>query len=96
MALYEFICADHGVATLRIAMASVTESAPCPICGGPSRRQYSAPGLVLGDAAARRLIEATSRSAHEPVVVSSPVGKRMTPTRARPTADPRTARLPTP
>ncbi len=96
MAVYEFICAEHGVSTITMPMAKVTASVPCPFCGSPSRRLYSAPGLVLGDAAARRLIEATSRSAHEPAVVSSPVGSRMTPTGTRPTADPRTARLPAP
>lgn len=96
MAVYEFICSDHGVATITMSMESVSDSAPCPFCGGSSRRRYSAPGLVLGDAAARRLIDATSRSAHEPTLVSSPVGTRMTPTRNRPTADPRTAHLPAP
>ena len=80
MAVYEFICADHGVSTITMPMASVTASAPCPFCGEPSRRRYSAPGLVLGNAAARRLIEATSRSAYEPALVSFPVGTRMTPT----------------
>lgn len=96
MARYEFVCAEHGAATISMPMASVTATAACPSCGEMSRRRYTAPGLALGDAAARRLIEATSRSAHEPAVVSSPVGARMTPTRHRPTADPRTSRLPAP
>ncbi len=94
--MYEFNCVDHGVSTLTMPMASVTASVPCPFCGGPARRLYTAPGLALGDAVARRLIEATTRSAHEPAVVRSPIGARLTPTRRRPTADPRTAHLPTP
>ncbi|MEO6791525.1 MAG: zinc ribbon domain-containing protein [Ornithinibacter sp.] len=95
MATYDFICDEHGVSTLRMPMASVGTTAPCPSCGGESRRRYTAPGLALGDAAARRLIEATSRTAHEPAVVSSP-GAPRSPRSRRPTADPRTARLPAP
>lgn len=96
MAQYEFVCEEHGAATISMPMASVTATAPCPSCGGVSRRRFTAPGLALGNATARRLIEATSRSAHEPPVVSAPVGARMAPARKRPTADPRTARLPAP
>ena len=95
MAMYEFICAEHGVLTISMPMAAITPTAPCPSCGELARRRYTAPGLALGDAAARRLIEATSRTAHEPAVVSSPVGARNA-SRQRPTADPRTARLPAP
>jgi putative FmdB family regulatory protein len=96
MAVYEFICTEHGATTVSMPMESATTSAPCPHCGESARRRYTAPGLVLGDAAARRLIEATTRSAHEPAVVSSPTGARRTPVPARPAADPRTARLPRP
>jgi len=96
MATYEFVCAEHGSLTITMPMAEVTTTLPCPSCGEPARRRYTAPGLALGDATARRLIEATSRSAHEPAVVSAPRGAPMTPRRARPIADPRTARLPAP
>lgn len=96
MARYEFTCAEHGVLTISMPMTAITPTTPCPSCGELARRRYTAPGLALGDAAARRLIEATSRTAHEPAVVSSPVGARITSTRRRPVADPRTARLPAP
>ena len=96
MARYEFTCAEHGVLTISMPMTAITPTTPCPSCGELARRRYTAPGLALGNATARRLIEATSRSAHEPAVVSAPRGAPMTPRRARPIADPRTARLPAP
>ncbi|GAA4407627.1 zinc ribbon domain-containing protein [Fodinibacter luteus] len=96
MATYEFNCAEHGVLTVSVPMAEVTSTIPCPSCGEPARRRYTAPGLALGDAAARRLIEATTATAHEPAVVRSPTGAPVRRSGARPLADPRTARLPAP
>ena len=95
MASYDFECAEHGVATIRMSMAEVRPTCPCPACGQPARRVYSAPQLRFGDATARRLLAATERSAHEPAVVSAPSGVPVG-RGQRPTADPRTARLPRP
>ena len=94
MATYDYRCPVDGTVTVRVPMAQVSATHPCPICEGPARRVFSAPQLRLGDASARRLLDATSRSAHEPEVVTSLPGRPRGP--RRPTADPRTARLPRP
>lgn len=95
MASYDFDCPSHGVTTVRMPMAEVSSTVPCPACGGSARRVYSAPQLAFGDASARRLIAATEQTAHEPAVVSAPTGVRLS-RHGRPTANPRTARLPKP
>ncbi|WP_462288335.1 FmdB family zinc ribbon protein [Nostocoides sp.] len=95
MASYDFDCPSHGITTVSMPMAQVTSTLPCPACGQPARRVFSAPQLRFGDASARRLLLATEQSAHEPAVVSAPIGAPLT-RRGRPVANPRTARLPKP
>lgn len=95
MAAYEFRCDEHGIVTVRVPMSMVESTSSCPACGAPARRVYSAPQLAFGDATARRLIAAGEKSAHEPAVVTAPSGIPRSRPR-RPTADPRTARLPKP
>jgi putative FmdB family regulatory protein len=96
MATYDFACGDHGVFTVAVAMTALTPTTACPSCGATSRRVFTAPGLALGSATARRLLEATARTAHEPRVVPAPSGRRRTPVRPGVAADPRTAHLPAP
>lgn len=95
MATYEFTCTRDGVITQSLPFGQAPAAVSCPECGDPARRRYSAPQLRFGDSRARRLINATEATASEPAVVSSPLGRSTTRTR-RPTADPRTARLPRP
>lgn len=95
MATYEFRCSRDGVIAVHLALGHAPASLPCPSCGDSARRQYSVPQVRLGDSRARRLIAATEASASEPAVVSAPLGARRA-ARARPSADPRTAKLPTP
>ncbi|MFV0459239.1 MAG: FmdB family zinc ribbon protein [Actinomycetales bacterium] len=93
MPVYEFSCPDDGRFDLTLAMTADTAQAACPTCAAPAGRVYSAPALRRGDPAARRLIEATRRTASEPGVVQSPPPRPG----GRPVStDPRTARLPRP
>ncbi|MCQ1988188.1 zinc ribbon domain-containing protein [Arthrobacter sp. zg-Y844] len=64
------ICADFEV---QLAMGSAPSSLPCPACGAPARRRFTAPNLSRASSTAYRLIESTQRSASEPAVVRSPV-----------------------
>lgn len=96
MATYDFTCSDHGVTTVTMPMTEVGDSHPCPRCSAPARRVFTPPRLSLGDSAARRLLDATTATAHEPAVVSSVPGRSRAPVPRRPVADPRTAKLPRP
>lgn len=94
MPTYTFECAAHAAFDLRLAMSEDTASASCPQCGAAARRRYHAPTLRSGNDSARRLLDATQRSAHEPALVTAPPPRRA---HRRPTTtDPRTAKLPRP
>ena len=74
----------------------------CPHCG-IAFDAYGAPAHVASCLQrpgaidlARRLLEATARTAHEPTVVGSPPPRPVNRRRATGTVDPRTARLPRP
>ncbi len=95
MATYEFLCRRDGVITVRLPVGQAPASLTCPECHDPARRLFSIPQVLTGDSRSRRIIAATEASASEPAVVAAPHGRRRSPTR-RPTADPRTAKLPTP
>ncbi len=95
MATYEFRCERDGVVTVRLPVGQAPASLTCPRCDGPARRLFSIPQLAFGDSRSRRVIAATETSASEPAVVSAPQGRRRSATR-RPSADPRTAMLPSP
>lgn len=97
MPTYEFRCAEHGVFDVVRPIARRDEAQRCPQCAADATRCLTAPQLRLGDARARRLLDATAATAHSPAVVTSPPAR---PTAgapvARPAADPRHARLPRP
>jgi len=95
VATFDFRCESHGIVTLTMSIHEVSATAACPTCARPSRRVFTVPQLRLGDSTARRLLDATQRTAYEPEVVSAPSGRGRSPGR-RPTADPRTAKLPRP
>lgn len=96
MATYEFRCDTDGTIAQTMPLGQAPPAVSCPACGSAARRVFSAPQLRLGDSRARRVIDATHRSAHEPAVVSSPIGRATGPRPRRPQADPRTATLPRP
>ncbi|UWX97430.1 zinc ribbon domain-containing protein [Arthrobacter zhaoxinii] len=79
MPLYAYRCAARGSAgftcadfEVQLAMGSAPASLPCPVCGAPARRRFTAPNLSRASSSAYRLIESTQRSAAEPAVVRSP------------------------
>ncbi|MCQ1951306.1 MULTISPECIES: FmdB family zinc ribbon protein [Arthrobacter] len=79
MPLYAYRCAAGGSAgsicpdfEVRLSMGSAPASLPCPDCGAPARRRFTAPNLSHASSSAYRLIESTERSASEPDVVRSP------------------------
>lgn len=94
MPLYTFQCASHGRFDLARAMRESDSAGPCPVCSAPSKRVVTAPHLNLGDARARRLIDATKQTADQPPVVTSIPGR---PRRVQKVArDPRLRKLPGP
>ncbi|MGY1709193.1 FmdB family zinc ribbon protein [Geodermatophilus sp. SYSU D00758] len=91
MAVYQYRCTDHGVLEVGRPIGTAAEREPCPACGVPATRVFTAPRLALGDAGARALIERAERSASEPDVVSAPPSRR-----PAPAVNPAHARLPRP
>ncbi|MDK1359873.1 zinc ribbon domain-containing protein [Arthrobacter sp. zg-Y1219] len=68
-------CSDHPAGSdfeASLAMGEAPGSLPCPVCGAPAPRRFTAPHLSRAYSSAYRLIESTQRSAAEPAVVRSP------------------------
>lgn len=76
MPLYAYRCADCADFEVQASMSQVRETLPCPECGTPAPRRFTAPNLSLSSSSAYKLIESTERTASEPAVVSSPGGRR--------------------
>jgi hypothetical protein len=95
MATYEFLCQRDGVITVRLPVGQAPASLTCPGCHDSARRLFSIPHVRIGDSRDSRIIAATEATASEPTVVAAPPGRLLSPTR-RPSADPRTAMLPSP
>lgn len=95
MPVYEFRCESDHLHERVLPIAAEERTAPCPDCGGTSRRLISAPGLSRLATAQARAIGAAEDSAHAPAVVDRVpgAGDRRP---ARITRDPRHARLPRP
>lgn len=68
--LYEFRCAQCGPVERSFPMSDVPEHITCPRCDAASPRRITGAALH-GSSPAKRLIESTESSAHEPDVVSS-------------------------
>ncbi|PTR22942.1 hypothetical protein C8K36_110125 [Rhodococcus sp. OK519] len=76
-------------------MADVPDTSGCPQCECDGRRQITATRLGSGRSTAMRLLDATTRSASEPAVVSGPApGGRRTPQKV--TTNPLHRKLPRP
>ncbi|MEZ0166903.1 FmdB family zinc ribbon protein [Kineococcus sp. LSe6-4] len=71
MTTYAYRCSDHGQFDVHRPLGQAPPGTPCPTCAADCGRVFTAPLLSFGDPAARRLIESTQRSAHEPRVVTS-------------------------
>ena len=72
MAVYVYRCADHGPTEESRPLGTAAAAVPCPACGSPAPRVFTAPRLSLGSPARRALIDRTERTRDEPDVVSAP------------------------
>ncbi|MHA7284180.1 FmdB family zinc ribbon protein [Arthrobacter sp. TMS2-4] len=70
MPIYEYRCPRCDVYETIRGMGAAPAEDDCPTCGQPARRRISAPHLGRTGTAAFKLIDATTRSAAEPQVVS--------------------------
>ena len=94
MPWYVFRCDQHGEHGVFMRMSEVKATHPCPNCHRQGKRVYQTPMLNLGDAQARRLIDATESTADAPPVVTSvPESPRR---RQKVARDPRLQKLPKP
>lgn len=75
MPLYAYRCADCADFEIQAPMGEVRKAEPCPECGAPAPRRFTAPNLSRSSSSAYKLIESTARTASEPAVVSSPAGR---------------------
>ncbi|HLU46064.1 MAG TPA: zinc ribbon domain-containing protein [Natronosporangium sp.] len=93
MAIYEYRCVQHQEFTVSFPIGEATREVPCPACGVPAARVFSAPALTRTPRRLAAAIERAGRSAEAPEVVSTIPGRR----RQRPRlAHPDHARLPRP
>lgn len=94
MPTYQYRCDTCGRFDLMRAMADVEATPACPDCGKAARRVFGLPGVATVDPGMRRALDASSRSAESPQVVTNAPGRAR---RATPiTTDPRHAKLPRP
>jgi len=76
MAVYVYRCAEHGPTEHPWPIGTAAAAVPCPACGAPAPRVYTAPRLSLGSSTRRALIDRTERTRDEPEVVSAPPPRR--------------------
>jgi len=72
MPRYTFRCPTCGDADRWFALNEVPDEVGCLACTATTRRRVTAGSLLGGSSSARRLLDATERSAYEPAVVSQP------------------------
>jgi putative FmdB family regulatory protein len=77
MPLYGFLCKECGPFEAVRPAAEAGAPFPCPVCGGAGRRLFTPPGLALLPAGLRRARDREEKSAHEPEVVTTKVGRPM-------------------
>jgi putative FmdB family regulatory protein len=94
MAVYVYRCAEHGATEASRPIGTAAAAIPCPACGSPAARIFTAPRLSLGSSARRALIDRTERTRDEPDIVSAPPPRRSG--GAAVGRDPRLRRLPRP
>lgn len=94
MATYGFRCEFDGPVDVNLPIGTAPAAIPCPSCGTPSARVFTAPMLGLADRGRLAVIDRTESTRSEPTVVSAPPPGRL-PAQPR-RLDPRTSRLPRP
>ncbi|MBK1616688.1 hypothetical protein CKO44_24930 [Rubrivivax gelatinosus] len=73
MALYEYLCSEHGPFDTHWPLGTAPAAAACPRCDAAARRVFSAPMLRTGRRQAwTAAVEHAEKSGHEPDVVSAP------------------------
>ena len=99
MATYGYRCDRDGSVDLRWPIGTAPATAPCPRCGAPATRTFTAPMLGLANRGRLAVLDHTEASRTEPAVVSS-IPSSPRPGHHRPASaprlDPRTSRLPRP
>lgn len=76
MPLYAYRCPACRDFEIARPMGQAPPALPCPDCGKPSVRRFTAPHLSHASGSVYRLIEATEQSASEPAVVGRPAPAR--------------------
>ncbi|MGC4806984.1 FmdB family zinc ribbon protein [Micromonospora sp. DT233] len=92
MATYEYRCQRDGSFDTALPIGTAGAAAPCPRCGRPAARVFTAPRLTRTPAALRHAIDRTERSAETPEVVTRVPGGAP----VRWSTNPAHARLPRP
>lgn len=95
MPSYEFRCPQGDSIDAFYSMADVPDAIDCPACGQRAARRPSAPYMSIGGSSAFKLIDSTTRSAHEPQIVSALPSTGRPPT-TRYTQNPLHQKLPKP
>lgn len=70
MPLYDFRCPEGTTFEASFPLSTVPDSAICPECRKPARRQIGSPRLSIANSPEFKLIESTKRSAFEPEIVT--------------------------
>lgn len=94
MAIYQFMCDEHGGIELEAAMGAAPPTLSCPDCDRQARRVFSAPMLGRTPHAVATAFERAERSADEPNVVTSPPPRSGRAGQQRYTHEPTHQRLP--
>jgi len=96
MAIYQFMCDEHGGTELEAAMGAAPPTLPCPDCGRQARRVFCAPMLARTPRAVATAFERSERSADQPDVVTILPSGSGPARQQRYTHDPAHRRLPKP
>jgi hypothetical protein len=99
MAMYGYQCDLDGSFDVKRPIGTAVPTLPCPTCGAPAARVFTAPMLGLANRKRLAVLDHAEASRFEPSVVSSPPS-RPRPGRGRgaaaPRLDPRASTLPRP
>lgn len=74
MPAYSFVCAGCGPFEVTRSIELAGDPQCCTNCGSVARRVFAAPSVRRTPSALRRARDGEERSAHEPRVVSRPMG----------------------
>lgn len=94
MAIYQFMCDEHGGIELEAAMGTAPATLACPDCTCRARRVFSAPMLARTPRSVSTAHQNAERSADEPDVVTSLPPRTGRTVRQQYTHDPMHRRLP--